>query len=135
LYLFGCLTCQPPLPDIPPQQIPGFGRRVPQLLADRPPQLQLGRPSLACHFGAAGRIFPDLNPALLQHPLFLNRSFIPTENSPGRLGQHAHRLLRLAAAMVVSSPGKKLPSRCVTFLHQRGRMKCYSRDLDPLKTD
>jgi len=36
------LTCQPPLPDVPPQQVPGSGRGVPQLLADRAPQPEVG---------------------------------------------------------------------------------------------
>lgn len=43
------LTCEPPLPDIPPQQVPSFRGGVPQLLAQRPPQLRLGRSALAAH--------------------------------------------------------------------------------------
>lgn len=58
---FGSLTCQPSLPDVPPQQIPSFGRGLPQLLADRAPQLKLaGRLPLGGHCGAAGLIFTGM---------------------------------------------------------------------------
>lgn len=43
------LTWEPPLPDIPPQQVPGFGGGVPQLLAQWPPELRLSRAVLAAH--------------------------------------------------------------------------------------
>lgn len=43
------LTCKPPLPDVPPEQVPGFGGGVPQLLAQRPPELRLGGAALAAH--------------------------------------------------------------------------------------
>lgn len=43
------LTCKPPLPDIPPQQVPSFGGRVPQLLTQRPPELRFDRAALAAH--------------------------------------------------------------------------------------
>lgn len=43
------LTCEPPLPDVPPQQVPGFSGGVPQLFAQRPPELRLGRAALVAH--------------------------------------------------------------------------------------
>lgn len=43
-------TCQPSFPDVFPQQIPGSGRGVPQLLADGPPELRLERFPRAGHF-------------------------------------------------------------------------------------
>lgn len=61
---FGSLTCQPPLPDVSPQQIPSLGRGLPQLLADRPPQLKFtGRLPLGGHCGAAGLIIFPLKAA------------------------------------------------------------------------
>lgn len=110
----GSLTCQPSLPDIPPQQIPSLGRGVPQLLADRPPQLQLGRPSLACHCGVARCIIPHYKQQRsVSGPLFLSPvipavaaaagTSRPPPPTPGLQ-------LRLAAAMVVTaSPGIKKP--------------------------
>lgn len=74
------LTCKPPLSDIPPQQIPGFGGGVPQLLAQRPPELRLGREALAAHprrllmppraapLRAAGRMGPRGSPAAVASP-------------------------------------------------------------------
>nr|XP_060490213.1 collagen alpha-3(IX) chain-like [Panthera onca] len=43
-------TCQPSLPDVLPQQIPGSGRGVPQLLADGPPELRWEGFPFAGHF-------------------------------------------------------------------------------------
>lgn len=130
---FGSLTCQPSLPDIPPQQIPSLGRGVPQLLADRPPQLKLGRPSLGSHCGAAGHIFPDCKKQRsVNSPLFLN-PFIPA--SPRRLGRCAPApLLRLAAAMIVTaSPGIKAPLALRHLPAPAEADQVLSRDLDPLK--
>ena len=64
----------------PPQQIPGFGGGVPQLLAQRPPELRLGREALAAHprrllmppraapLRAAGRMGPRGSPAAVASP-------------------------------------------------------------------
>lgn len=81
----GSLTCQPPLPDIPPQQIPSLGRGVPQLLADRPPQLQLGGASLARHCGVARAMSPPTmrRQRSASAPLFLRSPVISLLRSAG----------------------------------------------------
>lgn len=43
-------TCQPSLPDVFPQQIPGSGRGIPQLLTDGPPELRPEGFPFAGHF-------------------------------------------------------------------------------------
>lgn len=51
----GLLTCQSPLPDILPEEIPRFGCGAPQLLAERAPEPQLSRASSRCHRRASTR--------------------------------------------------------------------------------
>lgn len=45
----GTPTCQPPLANVPPQQIPGSGGGVPQLLAQRPPERRVDCSAWTAH--------------------------------------------------------------------------------------
>lgn len=122
---FGSLTCQPSLPDIPPQQIPSLGRGVPQLLADGPSQLQLGRPSRACHCGSAGDIIPDRKNR--RDPLFLG-PVIPAVKRPAcalpSLSGCCSRCRNRRHGFTWNE--RSLRRSCVTFLQQRRRTRSVS---------